>query len=285
MLAAGIALAPAWAAAQDVSAAPTYGEVRLSAGFEDDPYGVAVTAGGSIDASGLGAGCTGKIANAPDFDLYYTAGSLPLTIYAYSEADTTLVVNTPSNEWFCIDDVDGVNPSITFNAPESGLYDIWVGTYSDTPRDAMLYISELGGGGTTAGRPDVAATPTFGSVALSGGFNPDPYQMPITAGGSLDASVLGGACVGHIATAPDFSLNYTAGTYPLFITANSSSDTTLVVNTPQGDWVCDDDGAVSGSDPLVTFRKPQSGRYDIWVGTYGDATVQSTLVITEVEGR
>jgi hypothetical protein len=289
MLAAGIAASlPASALAQDTGAAPTYGSVQLSSGFTPDPYSVSLTAGGSVDASRLGSSCRGKIANAPDFDLYYTPGSFPLTIYATSDADTTLVVNTPSNQWYCIDDVNGMNPSITFSSPESGLYDIWVGTYADSLQDATLYITELGDGGATAaasGQPDFTATPTFGSVVLTAGFSPDPYQMPITAGGSLSASTLGAGCVGRIATAPDFSLNYTAGSFPLYITANSSSDTTLVINTPNGGWVCDDDGARSGSDPLVTFAKPASGRYDIWVGTYGDSNVSSTLIITEVAGR
>ncbi|MDG1417268.1 MAG: peptidase S1, partial [Maricaulis sp.] len=62
------------ATAQDFSLAPTFGEVSLNPGFAPDPYMVTLIAGGTIDASGLGEGCAGMIANAPDFRVNYGAG-------------------------------------------------------------------------------------------------------------------------------------------------------------------------------------------------------------------
>src|SRR5690606_32700681 len=116
----------------------------------------------------------------------------------------------------------------------------------------------------------------------SAGFTPDPHEVNMTAGGTLDADQLGGNCVGRIATAPDYRLYYTPGTYPLYIGVNSGADTTLAINTPSGSWVCDDDGGSIGTNPLVTFSKPLSGRYDIYVGTYGSDTARATLTISEV---
>ncbi|WP_375547861.1 peptidase S1 [Oceanicaulis alexandrii] len=130
--------------AQNVSLSPTYGTLALNSGFSPDPYVVSLEAGGSIAASNIG--CTGYIANAPDLRLNYRAGEgLPLIISVSSEADTTLVINTPNGGWACNDDGgDGSNPSIRFNAPQSGQYDIWVGTYSSGGiRPADLHISEL----------------------------------------------------------------------------------------------------------------------------------------------
>jgi hypothetical protein len=123
----------------------------------------------------------------------------------------------------------------------------------------------------------------FGSVRLSAGFTPDPYTVSVYAGGSIDAyddTDLPGACVGNISDAPDFSITYTAGSLPLAIRAVSGSDTTLIVNGPDGSWSCDDDSFGDG-DPQVVFRRPRSGKYDIWIGVLGDSGAQATLGITE----
>jgi hypothetical protein len=132
-----------FANAQDMSAPATYGEISLTSGFTPDPYSVSLTAGGSIDASTVNASCVGKIANAPDFQLTYTAGSFPLIISVASESDTTLVINGSDGSWYCVDDVDGFNPKVVFPTPGSGVYDIWVGTYGDSLAPATLNISEI----------------------------------------------------------------------------------------------------------------------------------------------
>ncbi len=145
---AAVALSAGVASAQNWQGTPTYGNVRLAAGFQPDPYNVNVVAGGPIDSrAALGAACPGFIANNPDFDLYWTAGGtgLPLVISANSSADTTLVVRTPSGQWLCEDDggFNGMNPGLRIDNPQSGLYDIWVGTYSQGNAQAVLSISEL----------------------------------------------------------------------------------------------------------------------------------------------
>ena len=85
---------------------------------------------------------------APDFRLNWTAGSgaLPLIFSVASEADTTLVINDAQGNWVCDDDGGnaGLNPSISFTAPASGQYDVWVGTYSEGDlQSSTLNISEL----------------------------------------------------------------------------------------------------------------------------------------------
>jgi hypothetical protein len=147
LLAAGSLAAATSAAAQDLSAQPTYETVNLNSGFPNDPYNVSVSSGGSIDASGIGSPCTGYIANAPDVRLNYQSGSLPLYIYATSDSDTTLIVNAPDGQWYCDDDSNGgLNPQVTFLKPQSGQYDIWIGTYASADfRPATLHVSELAG--------------------------------------------------------------------------------------------------------------------------------------------
>ncbi|MDQ8028600.1 MAG: peptidase [Brevundimonas sp.] len=275
------------AQAQDTSAQATYGSVRISSGFAPDPHVVSLTAGGSIDASNLGSPCRGSIARAPDYEVTYTAGSLPLYITSTSSSDTTLVVNAPDGRWYCDDDTNGNNPLVTFNNPRSGTYDIWVGTYGGGTSAASLAISELystgqssGGGGSSGGYPDTSARAAFGEVSLSAGFTPDPHRVNLTAGGGLQASVVSSECRGAIATAPDYQITYSAGSLPLAIRTQSSSDTTLVVNGPDGEWYCDDDSG-GGTNAQVYFAKPASGVYDIWVGTYSGGNTSATLLITE----
>src|SRR5262249_3443848 len=107
--------------------------------------------------------------------------------------------------------------------------------------------------------------PTYGSVQLKAGFLPDPFQKQLTAGGPIQTN-LGGVSA-FTADAPDFKLFYQAGNFPLTIYAESRSDTTLLINLPDGNWVADDDSG-GNLNPLIRFAKPQSGRYDIWVGTF-----------------
>jgi hypothetical protein len=287
--AASVALG-AGAYAQSPDGEPTYGSVTLEAGFSDDPHAVSITAGGDIDASGVG--CVGMIADAPDYDLYYTPGDLPLYLSAESGSDVSLIVNLPDGSWACDDDSAGnLNPGLTFDSPQSGLYDVWIGAVGDGANgaEATLYISELGygadgssGGGATG--IDATGTPYFGEVSLTSGFSEDPYSVYISAGGSNDASSLGGSCVGAIGGPPDFNLTYSAGSLPLYLTATSDSDVTLVVNAPDGSWYCDDDSAGSGTDAGLTWSKPQSGLYNVWVGHYsgsGGETVEATLNVSE----
>ena len=129
----------------------------------------------------------------------------------------------------------------------------------------------------------ISEEPNFGSVRLSAGFTPDPYVVEVTAGGSIDAFLetpLPVECVGKISDAPDFRVTSTAGSFPLVFRTISTEDTTLVINGPDTSWSCDDDSFGDG-DAEVTFRRPRSGVYDIWVGTYGEDTIDAVLIITE----
>ena len=126
---------------------PYFGTTVLSSGFSGDPRLVDIEAGGSRRNPLSGAGCTGYIGTRPDAVLRYTAGSLGLTLSAAASEDLSLVVRTPGGRYYCDDDSgEGLNPRLDFPTPESGSYQIWVGTYSDTDTliSSRLAISELG---------------------------------------------------------------------------------------------------------------------------------------------
>ena len=46
----------------------------------------------------------------------------------------------------------------------------------------------------------------------------------------------------------------------------SDGDTTLVVQTPDGKYVCGDDTSRLVLDPTVEIKQPAQGRYNVWVG-------------------
>lgn len=292
--AASLAALAAPAFAQDVSAPPTYGSVNLSAGFTPDPYTARITSGGQYSAQNISGSCRGWIANAPDFSVTYQAGSFNLTLGANSSSDTTLIVNDPYGNWYCDDDSgDGLNPLLTFTNPASGRYDIWIGSYSQGDyADATLSISELGqvssGGGYSSGPSygsiDFSLPANFGSVSLRAGFTPDPYRVNIVSGGNIQASQARSGCAGWVSAAPDFELHYTAGSsLPLILSAASSSDTTILVNDPNGNWHCNDDGGNAGLNPALTFHNPGSGTYDIWIGSYRQGeNANASLSISEL---
>lgn len=299
--AAGMAGGPA--VAQDVSGSPIYGQTRLNAAFSGDPRTVDLTAGGSVNVGNtIGGSCAGYVANSPDYRVSYSSGGLPLSFYATSNSDTTLVVNAPDGRWYCNDDFRGVDPAVRFNQPQSGQYDIWVGTFGQSSVSARLHITELepfGGGsggasssgsgfsggsgnvGSGGGGLDLSASPLYGSISLNAGFVTDPRRQSLTAGGATDAGRLGygSGCVGYVATSPDFRVDYSAGMMPLNFYVTSNADTTLLVNAPNGRWYCNDD--FDGVNPAVQFGQPMSGRYDIWVGTFGESGASATLNVSE----
>ena len=136
---------PARQATPDVAAQPAYGTVNLRADFSPDPHETRVETIGFRPADSLGTDCSGEIDHArPDVNLNYQAGSFPLYISVVAQADTTLIINDPSGRWLCNDDMEGRNPGIFIQRPESGTYNIWIGTWSarDVAKPVTLRISE-----------------------------------------------------------------------------------------------------------------------------------------------
>ncbi len=120
--------------ALDASLDANYGAFELLAGFEPDPQGLEVSAGGDIDVSAyLGGECAGYVTAQPDVEITWTGAGGGLRFYfiaATAGDDTVMVINDPNGDWFCADDsYEGYNPTIDFATAPDGVYDIWVGTY------------------------------------------------------------------------------------------------------------------------------------------------------------
>lgn len=107
-----------------------------------------ITGGGPANASYLGSGCAGYTTSAPSFSVNYTSGAFSLLrFYFIGGGDTTMIINSPSGSYFCNDDSFGtLNPTIDFNSPSSGRYDVWIGTFSQGGSiSGTLYVTEVSG--------------------------------------------------------------------------------------------------------------------------------------------
>jgi hypothetical protein len=149
-------------------------------------------------------------------------------------------------------------------------------------------VVNVSGGGSSNGNnsslvPDFSLDPSFGSLELASGFLPDPYEVEIYVGGNIVASDAISACdAGQIAEAPDYRLHFDdTFTASLTIAAFSKIDSTLAINDPQGNWVCNDD--FNDLNPSITFSGNVSGQYDIWIGSLSEADVNELAILSITE--
>ncbi len=129
---------------QSIGENSTYGEVRLKGGFVPDPHEIELVASGKVKVRKESC-AFGYVAEAPDLDFYYDGdGSRTLYIYVDPENDTILLINDTDGTWGCDDDsLIEQSPLVVIPNAESGLYNIWVGTYGSEGGPATLKISEL----------------------------------------------------------------------------------------------------------------------------------------------
>ncbi|WP_136253972.1 hypothetical protein [Onishia niordana] len=124
------------------------------------------------------------------------------------------------------------------------------------------------------------ASPLYETIELKSGFEPDPHQITLSAGGSTAASEAGPNCSGYVnGDQPDLDINFEASQYPLTIYVESAADTTLVVYDANGNWHCNDDySTASGTNPALQWRSPTAGNYNVWVGSYTPGEMPQAVV-------
>lgn len=139
--------APSQAGPLDWRLDSNFGGVELVSGFTPDPYSVDILSGGSIDVSYLRDGCVGYATAAPDYDVYYDAGSMALLRFYFvaESGDAAIVVNAPDGEWYCADDSYGtLDPTLDFANPIDGGYQVWIASIGvDSMDPGTLYVTEM----------------------------------------------------------------------------------------------------------------------------------------------
>jgi hypothetical protein len=124
----------------------------------------------------------------------------------------------------------------------------------------------------------------FGQRSVTPGFVPDPIDIPVVAGGNIEARALnlGDGCVGYVTRQPDFIVRLTGNSPSLRMYVTSDGDTTLLVNAANGSWHCNDD-SYTGTNPTVDLPGATPGQYDVWIGSYqAGQTARGILHITEL---
>ncbi|MFO0803269.1 MAG: pentapeptide repeat-containing protein [Gemmataceae bacterium] len=128
--------------AEPLSVADEKAKLKLKSGFSPNPSKREVFAGG-LDKTKLG-GVSAFIGL--ESVLIYTAGKPSLEFTADCPSDTTLLVRLPDGTWLADDNSGGgVNPLIRVDAPESGVYRIYVGVPENARKrsaSAELLIAE-----------------------------------------------------------------------------------------------------------------------------------------------
>ena len=282
--------------------------INLNAGFVLDPFVVSVNGGGDVDASTLDASCTGYISSAPTVQVNWTGEAEFLQAFFFSDHDPVLVVQLPDGSYVCSDDESPLilDPAVAIENPQSGLYSVWVGSFAPDQllpgflvfsANPNLNVASFDIGSLVRREPvtemadessklpvDTLQLTASASVSLSPGS--DPVTQEITATGDVplfDIDQSNDACTGFIDETPNFAFNWSGTTESLSVFFEADLDTTLLVVTPSGEFICNDDTAGSSNlNPLVTLANPEEGDYLVFVGRFDPQfTVSGTLTVTE----
>jgi len=136
---------------------------------------------------------------------------------------------------------------------------------------ALVIAIILGAAAVTTGGATTAAQGASGTAFITinpeAGFPLDPFVVTVQAGGSTDASTLAKECKGFVTKNPTVSVDYKGKAETLKAFFYSDGNPVLVVRTPDGKVLCNDNTNTMLLDPTITLTKPAAGRYDIWVGS------------------
>lgn len=226
--------------------------LTLESGFRLDPWKREVVAGGPNWDD-----CW-QLPDEPQFVIEYESGGYALSFGTLGHGlDTTLQVTTPMGDFLCDNNSGGDHDAlITLGQPTSGRYEVRVGTFwpDDVGSIAEAYVTERIAAGP------IKPTPLH-QWNLEAGFDQDPRHAEVVVGGPIQDGC------GHLPDEPSLVFDYESGNHALSVgTIGFRLNTTLMVATPEGDVLCDDDGG-DYRNALITLPDPPSGRYEVRVGT------------------
>lgn len=246
--------------------------------------------GTDLSACGaMGVDAWGQATRDPQYSLYLSGmEEYDLEIEVEANCDTVLLVNSADGQWYFNDDSgEGLNPMLRlagYSALE-GRVDVWVGSYGGGNCSANVEFETWLASSAPAVPAAPAATgcPSFAytgaTFSLTGQdlYSADTFQTQAIGGADVASCGLPGT--GFASEAPQYSF-YLSGMdqYRLEMIVTSSCDTTLLVNTANGSWFFDDDGAGNLNPTLnLTGGALLNGRVDVWIGSYSGAACPAAL--------
>ena len=280
-------------------------------GFPLDPFLISLQGGGPVAANTLAAECTGYIPAKPTVIVDFKGTVDLLRTFFYSDGDTTLVIQTPAGDYLCGDDMNQLilDPTVEIAEPAAGRYAVWVGSKvaSDQIPGFLAFTtrSEVDASRFVLGSlVKRAAAPPFIPVrdrlvnavtrveealaavknvaALKAGG--EPVTQVFTATGELPAVELQTGdilCSGLVNIVPTYAFDWSGDAKGLTLFAEANSDTTLLVRTPDGSFLCTDD-TDGNLNPALMLPEPVAGRYLVWIGRVNpDTPVSGVLTLTE----
>lgn len=138
---------------------------------------------------------------------------------------------------------------------------------------ALAVMLVLVGGALAQESIDPAGTPNFAELYLEAGFPLDPYLVRVESSGTVDATTVREGCAGVIPSTPDVVVNWTGQTDQLSFFVYSDVDPTLLVVTPSGEILCNDDFSLDTLNPVVSIANPADGPYAVYVGAFDASTL------------
>ncbi len=288
-----------------------YVTLDIQAGNPLDPFIVSVNGGGTLNAAALGGDCSGYVNIHPVARINWQGEAEMSRIFFYSDHDPTLIVQSPDGEFHCNDDANVLllDPSVTFENPAPGTYNIWVGSYYPnqlipgvlvvtTREDVRVETFTLDGLIKRGPIPDVTRAPGGRApqelVDAIKALKKDvktlkpgkPLTKRVTADGDIPAfefNIEGQICNGFIKGTPDLAFDWKEKTDQLRVFFEGDADSTLLVVTPDGQVLCNDDASAENINPLITIQAPGSGRYAVFVGrVHTDDPVKGKLTVTDI---
>lgn len=146
---------------------------------------------------------------------------------------------------------------------------------------AMMLFAPAALAQSTPSAMDDAPSPAFVVIDLTAGYPLDPLIVSLNGGGDIAANTLDEACTGFIPENPTVTLNWAGEADFVEAFFYSDHDPVLVVQTPSGAYLCNDDANDLLLDPVLEVNDPEQGRYNIWVGSYApNQLLPGLLVLT-----
>ncbi|HYO89635.1 MAG TPA: hypothetical protein VER79_13375 [Candidatus Limnocylindrales bacterium] len=133
---------------------------------------------------------------------------------------------------------------------------------------ALLLLLSLAVSVSAQDTIDPQSSPNFAAITLQAGFPLDPYLVRVESSGSIAAETVQDDCVGFVPGTPDVVVNWAGETDQLSFFVYSDTDPVLLVVTPSGDILCNDDYSLDTLNPVVTVATPADGAYAVYVGAF-----------------